>query len=187
MQNPRLSARYAKSIIGLAIERNELEKVYEDMLYLQGLIKASREFVVLIKSPVVTADKKQIVIDALTTGKISELTHGFIRLLVNKSRESNLPEIISAFIEQYKQFKNIHTIKLTTATPVSEELKNEIVKQVRSQTAFQNIDLATEVKEDIIGGFVLQIGDTLVDASISYDLNEIRKQFLNNDFVYNIR
>ena len=51
----------------------------------------------------------------------------------------------------------------------------------------QNIELETVVNEDMIGGFVLQIGDKLVDASISYDLKEIAKQFENNDFIYKIR
>lgn len=187
MQNPRLAGRYARSIIGLAVERNELEKVYEDMLFLQSLCRNSSEFVTVLKSPVITAERKEAVLNALTSGRISEMTIGFNRLLIRKSREASLPEIITAFIDQYKEFKKIHVVKLTTATPISEELKNSIVNQIQSQTAFQNIELATSVKEDLIGGFVLQIGDTLVDASISYDLNEIKKQFMNNDFVYNIR
>ena len=51
----------------------------------------------------------------------------------------------------------------------------------------KTIELNTEVQENIIGGFLLEVGDTLVDASIAYDLNKIRSQFLNNDFIYKIR
>ena len=51
----------------------------------------------------------------------------------------------------------------------------------------KNIELNATVDESLIGGFVLQVGDTLVDASIAYDLNVISKQFLNNDFIYKIR
>ncbi len=51
----------------------------------------------------------------------------------------------------------------------------------------QNIELETIVDQSIIGGFVLQAGDKLVDASIAYDLKEIAKQFENNDFVYKVR
>ena len=51
----------------------------------------------------------------------------------------------------------------------------------------QNIELETVVKEDIIGGFILQTGDKMVDASVSYDLKEIAKQFENNDFIYKVR
>ena len=51
----------------------------------------------------------------------------------------------------------------------------------------QNIELETTVNKDLIGGFVLQAGDQLVDASIAYDLKNIAKQFDNNDFIYKIR
>jgi F-type H+-transporting ATPase subunit delta len=187
MPNPRLAARYAKSLIDLAGERNELETVYNDMLYMQALTKVSPDFAALLRSPVVKPDKKEIIVDAVTTGKVSELTASFNRLLIKKGRENKMTEIIVAFIEQYKVLKGIHTITLTTATPISEELKKQIISRIQSQTSMSNIDLITKVQEDIIGGFVLEIGDQLVDASISYDLNKIKTQFLNNDFIYKLR
>lgn len=187
MRNPRLATRYAKSLLDLANERNELEAVYNDMLYLQALCKLSREVVTLLRSPVITPDKKLAVLNALTKDKIGVSTEAFIRLMVNKAREEFLPEVITAFIAQYKRQKDIHVIKLTTAMPASEELKKQIIDRVQSQTKMKHIELKTEVQENIIGGFLLEIGDTLVDASISYDLNKIRSQFLNNDFIYKIR
>jgi F-type H+-transporting ATPase subunit delta len=187
MPNPRLAARYAKSLIDLANERNQLEKVYQDMLYLQSLCKQSRDFLALMRSPVVKADKKVAIVLAVTKGKISELTDAFNKLMINKGREAYLPEISAAFVEQYNKQKGIHTVKLTTATPVTEEVKKQIVSQVQKQTNMNNIDLKTTVDEEIIGGFVLQIGDQLVDASIAYDLNKIKAQFMNNDFIYKIR
>ncbi|MGN6417262.1 MAG: ATP synthase F1 subunit delta [Pseudobacter sp.] len=187
MPNPRLAGRYAKSLVDLALEKNALEEVYKDMLFLQKVCKNSRDFVNLLKSPVVKADKKAAILDAVTGSEITELTAAFNRLLVNKGREANLPEIITAFIDLYKQHKGIQTVRLTTATPVSEELKNQIIGQVQQQAGNSKIDLTTQVDESIIGGFKLELGDTLVDASISYDLNKIRAQFLNNDFIYKIR
>jgi F-type H+-transporting ATPase subunit delta len=187
MLNPRLAGRYAKSLIGLATEQNLLEDVYQDMLSLKSVCKNNRDFVVLLKSPVVTPDRKESILHTATTGKVTELTAAFNRLLIKKGRESVLPEIIDAFIEQYKYQKGIHTIKLTTAIPVSEEVKQAIVSKVQSLIPMKTVELETVVQEDIIGGFLLQVGDTLVDASISYDLNKIRSQFLNNDFIYKIR
>lgn len=187
MPNPRLAARYAKSLIGLANEKNQVEPVYKDMLFLQMLCKESRDFLVLLRSPIVKADKKVAIVEAVTKGKIGELTAAFNRLLINKGRESILPEIITSFIDQYKQQKGIYTIKLTTAVPVSEDMKNQIIGQVQKQTNMNNIDLKASVNEEIIGGFVLEIGDQLIDASIAYDLNKIKSQFMNNDFIYKIR
>ena len=86
-----------------------------------------------------------------------------------------------------KRSKRYFHVKLTTAFPVSDDLKKAFVDHIKSTTEMQNIELETEVKEDIIGGFILQTGDKMVDASIAYDLKEIAKQFENNDFIYKVR
>lgn len=187
MPNPRLAGRYAKSLIDLAIEKNQLDAVYNDMLLLQSACRGSRELLNLLKSPIIASDKKGKILEAITQGKISVITATFNKLLLNKGREAYLPEIISAFIDQYKELKGIHTVKLTTAVAVSEDLKNSILAKLRSDRGLEKIELNTAVSEDLIGGFVLEIGDQLVDASIAYDLNNIKKQFQNNDFIYKIR
>ena len=114
MQNPRLAGRYAKSLIDLAVEKNVLENIYQDMQYLQAVCKASKEFVSLLKSPVIPTDKKGTAIKAVTNGKISEMTTLFNQLLISKHREFYLPEIVNAFIDQYNAIKGIHKVKLTT-------------------------------------------------------------------------
>ncbi len=187
MLNPRLAGRYAKSLIDLSIERGELENVYNDMQYLQAISTGNRDFVNILRSPVISSDKKQSILESVTQGKIGELTTLFNRLLVRKGREANLPEIAKAFIEQYKEKRQIHGVRLTTAAPISDSVKQDIVEKVKTQTGIKNIELTALVDEDLIGGFVLQVGDTLIDASISYDLNAIKKQFLDNDFIYRIR
>ena len=187
MPNPRLASRYAKSLLDLAVERGQLEQVNNDMTYLQQLTRGSRDFLNLLRSPIVSSDKKQSVIDSITGQNISELTSAFTKLLVNKGREGELPEIIAAFIQQYKTKKGIHTVKLTTAAPVSDEVKNSIIEQVKRTSNLQNIELETKVDPDLIGGFVLQAGDKLIDASIAYDLRNVARQFENNDFIYKVR
>lgn len=187
MPNPRLASRYAKSILDLAIERGQLEQVYADMELLQQICKGNRDFVNLLRSPVVKADVKKKIVEAVIKGKITELTSTFIALLVNKGRESNLPEIAPAFIAQYKAYKNIHIVKLTTATAVNDSTRQTIIEQVKKASGYNNIELEEKVDEDIIGGFVLRIGDKLVDASIAYDLKTIARKFENNDFIYKIR
>ena len=81
MQNPRLGTRYAKSLIDLASERGQLESAFTDMLYLQGVTKQSREFLNLLRSPVIKGDTKAKIVNAVTAGNISELTDAFIKLL----------------------------------------------------------------------------------------------------------
>jgi len=132
-------------------------------------------------------EKKEKILDAITKDKISLITATFNKLLIHKGREFYLPEIITAFIQQFKDHKGIYIVKLTTAMPVSEALKNAIVNKIKADTKMQQVELQTEVKEDIIGGFILEVGDQMVDSSVAYDLNNVRKQFANNDFIYRIR
>src|ERR1700744_614347 len=166
---------------------NQLDAVYNDMLFLESVCKQSPEFVTLLRSPIIKADKKEKVLDAITGGKISTITTTFYKLLLRKEREYHLPEIITAFISQYKAYKNITIVKLTTAEPVGEEVKNTILDKVRSAKNLPQIELDTAVNEELIGGFVLEIGDQMVDSSVAFELNNIRKQFQNNDFIYKIR
>ena len=187
MLNPRLATRYAKSVLDLAIEQGRLEQVYNDMEFLQAVCKSNRDFVNVLRSPVITPDTKKKIIDQVNQGRTNELTTLFVKLLIQKGREAVLPEIINAFIEQYKRHKHIHHVKLTTATPASEDLKRTIVDHIKQTTKMENIELETVVNEDIIGGFVLQAGDQLVDASVAYDLKAIARQFENNDFIYKVR
>jgi F-type H+-transporting ATPase subunit delta len=187
MPNPRLAGRYAKSLVDLAVERNQLEAVHKDMLYLQAVNKSSREFVNLMRSPVVSGDKKQKIFDAVTQGQISELTAAFVRLLINKTREEHLPEIVAAVVTQYNIIKGIHQVKLTTAEAVSDAVKDAIVSKVKQETPLHSIELETAVKPELIGGFVLEFDNNLVDASIARDLRDIKKQFSQNMYVPQLR
>lgn len=187
MPNPRLAGRYAKSLVDLAIERNQLETVYKDMQFLQAICKSSPELVNVLRSPIINGDKKQAILSAVTDGKVSELTTGFNKLLISKTREEYIPEIITAVIGLYNRMKGIHTVKLTTATALSEEMKQAIVAKLKAETSMQQIELETSVKEDLIGGFVLEFNNNLVDASIARDLRDISKQFSQNIYVQQIR
>lgn len=187
MSNTRLATRYAKSLLGLAIERNELDQAFSDMKWLQAVCKSNRDFVNMLRSPVIKSDAKGKIIIAVAQDNIGKLVNTFIHLLVSKGREGSLPEIAHAFIEQYKTYKEIYSIKLTTASPVSEDTKKMLIELLRKLTSMRNIELETVVNEDIIGGFILQTNERLADASIAYDLKEISKQFENNDFIFKIR
>lgn len=187
MLQPRLAGRYAKSLIDLAVESNQLETVYADLLFLQSAIKQSRELLNLLRSPIIKADKKNAILEAVTADKLSKLTIAFNRLLVQKGRESVLPEIVNAAIDQYNKIKGISKVKLTTAQPISADLQAAIQQKVKQETGFENIQLEVVVKDELIGGFMLEFNNNLVDASILRDLKDLQKQFKNNAYVQDIR
>ncbi len=187
MNNPRLAARYAKSLMDLATEKNQIDAVYADMKWLQKICKSNPDFVSVLRSPVIKSDKKAIIINAVITDRVAELTTAFIQLLVRKTRESNLSEIVNAFIEQFNALRNIHTVKITAASPISDELKESIMVNVKSAIKANSFEIETAVNDELIGGFILETGGQMVDASILKDLKDIRKQFLNNDYIQKIR
>ena len=187
MNNPRLAIRYAKSLIDLTLEKDQLDEVYADMKFLQNIIKSNPDFVALLKSPVIQEDKKNKIIESVIAGRVSNLTALFIKLLGAKTRESNLPEIVTSFIEQYNKVKEIHKVKITTASPISDELKNSFVTKIKSANHIENIEMETMVDEKLIGGFVLEMEGKMVDASIMRDLIDVKKQFQNNDYIHKLR
>jgi len=182
MPNPRLADRYAKSLMDLSIEMGQLEAVYADMKYLQQLCKASREFVNLMRSPIVRNDQKNAILLKITTGNISELTAAFNGLLVKKGREGDLPEIAQAFVEQYNAMKGIHVVSLTTAIELTPELKAAIESKITAAQGFPTIELETKTNENLIGGFVMEFDNKLIDASIAHELKAIKQQFTENTY-----
>jgi F-type H+-transporting ATPase subunit delta len=187
MPNPRLATRYAKSLIDLSKEQDQLEKVYTDVLYLKSIFESSQELVNFLNNPVITSDQKLAVVKALDSEKTGELTKSFNRLLIRKGRENHLPEIAEAFIEQYKEYKGIHTVTLTTAIPASEEVKNAIINRIKKNGNMKEVELICVVQEDIIGGFILEGNGKRIDASVAYDLTKIKNRFLTNEFIYRFR
>jgi F-type H+-transporting ATPase subunit delta len=187
MQNPRLASRYAKSLIDLSIEQNSVDAIYQDMLGLKDLFLQNTDVVSLVKSPVVKADKKQSIFKAILGEQVNPLTIAYINLLTNKGREYFFPEIVNAFIAQYKELKNITTVTLTTATPLDPAIQDSILSKITSELKGKTIDLQTVVDEKLIGGFVLESNNNMFDASIARDLKDIQKQFAQNVYVNQIR
>ena len=186
MANARLAGRYAKSLLDLATEQGQLEAVYADMKYLHAVCQASSELVNVLRSPIIKADQKNSILAEIIKNKVGLMSNSFMVLLVKKGRESELIEMASAFIDQYNEIKGIHQVTLTTAVAVSDELKKSIEDKVNSETSFATVELTTKTDEKLIGGFVLEFNNNLIDASIARDLKDIKKQFLNNEYISKI-
>lgn len=187
MKNPRLAGRYAKSLLDLATEQNLVDAVYADMKWLHSVCKSNPDFVNLLRSPIIKPTIKEKIIESISKERVSKLTTAFIQLLVRKAREINLPEIVTAFIDQFNTLRNIHKVKITTAEPISDEIRELIMSNVRAVLPTQTFEIEHQVKAELIGGFLLETGGTLVDASILRDLKDIQKQFMNNDYLHRIR
>lgn len=186
MPNPRLASRYAKSLLDLAKEQNNVEAVLSDMKTLQNAIGHSRDLQLFLQSPLVKGDKKIAVLESVFAGKLSTLTNSFLNLLVKKGREADLAEMTSAFEAQYQELNNIQTVHITTAFPMDAATMEVLSAQIKKSLGNDNLVYKTIVDPAIIGGFKLQVGDKYFDMSISRDLTDIRNQFTKNVFVAEI-
>ncbi len=186
MQEARLAKIYAKSLLDLSIEQQQLEEVLKDMNLISKTTKVSRELVLMLKSPLIKGDKKGQILKAVFEGKVNELTQSFTHLLSVKGRANYLPEMAQAFIQLYKVHNNIKEVFITSAKPLSEEIINAIKAKVSSQMNDCTLEVNETIDPTLLGGYVLEIEDKLFDASVKTRLNNIKQQFLQNEYVAKI-
>lgn len=182
MRNSKAASRYSKSILTLALEQNKLEEVMADMKLIASVCTENRDFAVMLKSPLIKSDKKQAILKAVFNKKVSDLTLAFINLLAAKKREDILDLVANEFDRQYKNHKNILSAKLITAVTCDKSTLAKI-NSILAALNYSSVDLSQEVDEDLIGGLVLKIEDTQIDASVKSQLNDMRNQLSKNHFI----
>jgi F-type H+-transporting ATPase subunit delta len=186
MSVARIVSRYAKSVLDLAIERNQLERVKEDFEAFAEALK-NRDFYLMLKSPVVKSDKKKKIFELIFGEKFDKMTMAFLNILLVKNRENYLPEITREFIIQYRNFKHIFTINVRTAEPISEEMLENIRKKLIDEgIAEGHLEMVAHVDPSLVAGIVLEFNGTLYDASASRQLKAFRKNFRDNLYISKI-
>ena len=179
----RISARYAKSLLDLAIERNEVDTVLKDIKTFQEVVN-NKDFAQMLKSPIINTTKKQSIFKAIFDGKLSKTTESFFDIVLRKGRESVLVDIAGAFMDQYKIVNKISSVKITTATPLTEVALAEIKsKLLASNITMDKLELTTKIDPSIIGGFVIEVDDNLYDDSVAHKLDKLKKEFVGNQYV----
>ena len=93
-----------------------------------------------------------------------------------------MDDIAIAFDEQYKKHKNILTAVITSANGIDATTRSKVIELVKA-TATGEVELIEKTNKDLIGGFVIKIGDKQYDSSVSRKLNDLRKNFSENPFV----
>ena len=126
-------------------------------------------------------DSKDKVMNAIFEGKIDELTLKFLMLVGEKGRDAMLPEIVTSFIEQVKLHKHIMVAKVISATPIDEATR-AMIREIILKVHNGELELVEEINKDILGGFILNIADKRIDASIKGQLRELRTEFEHNPY-----
>ncbi|WP_026463437.1 ATP synthase F1 subunit delta [Adhaeribacter aquaticus] len=182
MSDIRVASRYAKSLIDLAQERGILEQVHQDMQLFNKTATSNRDFKLFLTNPIINNSKKLAVLKKIFAGKVSELTQKFFEIIAQKNRESHLDAVATEFIRQYNVIKGIEKAIVTTAVPLTPELRTQLSQKVAQLTG-KTIQLEEKVDPSLIGGFVLRVGDKQVDDSIKTNLRNLKKKFKENPYI----
>jgi len=166
--------------LDLAIEQGQLEAVHQDMNRLLDLAASNSDFKVMLKSPVINADKKLNVLNALFKDAKSPLTLIFFKVVAQKGRETVLLDIAKEFHRQYNLHSNIQEAEVVTTFPLDEEMRSSFISLVKEISGFEKVELKEKVDSELIGGFVLTVGDKQIDESLSSKLSHLKLKFTQN-------
>ncbi|MAX81971.1 MAG: ATP synthase F1 subunit delta [Crocinitomicaceae bacterium] len=181
MKINKTAARYSKALLGLSIEKNNLEDVFKDMTLIVDTAKESKDLSLLLESKVIKADDKSAVLDKVFGSHISEISSRFIKIIVNHGREDILVPIAEAFIHQYKQHKGIVSAEVTTAVALSNE-ERENIKGIVTQMQQGTVELTEKINPEIVGGMIIRVGDKQIDASVSRRLETLKRELINKSY-----
>lgn len=183
MSSIRIASRYAKSLLDLAQESNKVDQIKGDLALFSEALK-SRDLELLIKSPIIKADKKLSIFKSIFGEKIDQLTSSFFDIVIKKGREALLADIANSFVEQYNVLNEITTATITTAEKVSDAVLKDIKKNIDSMgVKSKNIVVTEIVDPNIIGGYILQVGDKLLDASVKASLAKMKQEIVDNTYI----
>lgn len=174
MKSTKAASRYAKALLELAIENNKVDAIAKDMKHLATVCAENPDFIKFLNSPVVRADKK-ISIFSEIFGQFDKITTLFVNLIFTNRREFLFAEIALSFNDQMKAYKGIVPMTITSASPLAASTRESILSKIRGSVKGQ-LEITEEIDPELIGGFIVRMGDTQIDASISNQLNNLKQR-----------
>ncbi len=183
MADSRVAYRYVKSLLQLAIEQKALEEVNNDMMLFDSVCERNRAFTLMLRNPVIKHDKKREILNMVFKGKVHALTNAIFEIITRKNREPLLPEIARQFHTAYNEYKGIVKASVTTAFTLDKALRTEFEAIVKKISSSKQVEVEEKVDPQMIGGFVLTVGDKQIDASIKNQLKTLEREFSQNPYI----
>lgn len=173
MNTGLISSRYAHTLLEYAVALGQQEEVYTAMKIFSELFMQTRPLRRAIQNPsIALQDKKKIIVTACGNNVPASLEK-MIDLILKNKREEMIRNIALRFIELYRERYHIQSGKLVTAVPIDPEREEQFICRIQKIVGGK-LEVDPVVDPDIIGGFVLNLGDNRWDASISGELTRIR-------------
>jgi len=171
----QVAVRYAKALFQSSMEHNVLDAVRQDMDMMLDTVKEVPGILELLESPIVDSGKKSSVLREIFKSHMSPLSLDFLHLVTSNKREEYLPGMAHYFLQLYMKEKGIMVATISSAVGLEKNSSDRIREMVK--TAFKSeIELNEEIKEDLIGGFILRVEDKQLDASVKGKLASIKKE-----------
>ncbi len=173
-----ISKTYGEALFEVAMEGQKTDLFLQEAQDILTILDENPDLDKLMKHPKVSRQEKETVLDNVFLGNVSREMTGFMKLLINKDRYSELPKIFGYLIERIKEERKIGTAYVTTAVELTEEKKESIKNRLLETTEYKTMEMVYEVDEAIIGGMIIRIKDRVVDSSVRTKLEEMKKQLL---------
>ncbi len=162
-----ITTPYAEAFLQVAENCKEVDKVVSQAKSILEIWESSPELSQAMASPVLEIESKKEAIDKLFSKKITPSFLNFLKLLADRQRIGFLDAVLERLLELYREQRNIALATVTSATELDEDHQKAILQKVQSIAGTDNLELNLKVDPDLIGGFVVNVGSKVIDASLS--------------------
>lgn len=177
MSGTEIAKVYGEALFEAASGADRMAVVGKDLDEFTGAVRTTPELQLFFLSEQVSAeDKKRVLLDLTVGGDV--LVQNFLRVLVDKGRESALEEIQEIYAELIKSAEGIVVVELVTARELPDETADELKKKLETSLG-ASVELTLTVDENILGGVKIQIGDRIADASLRHRLEQLRNRLVS--------
>ncbi|MCS3870048.1 F-type H+-transporting ATPase subunit delta [Chryseobacterium ginsenosidimutans] len=179
MLTSKVAKRYAQGLLDFTNESGQTATVFSEMKDVVKIMIESQDLNKFFLTPYIDSKKKVEVASEIFKG-LSQSSQNLITLVIKHGRENQLKNIAQEFINKVEDINGVQRITLTTATQLSKENLDQILRSTNLVNTNSNFDINVIVKPEILGGYILRVGDQQVDASVKSKLNSIKKDFQLN-------
>lgn len=168
-----VASRYAKSLIELAKEKNVVDEVYQDMLLFSRTADENSILMKVLGSPVVRHEKKLGILKGLFQDKVNPVSFSIFNIITRKNREAILDAIADEFVKLYDEYRGIQKATVISSVALTPDIRKQFISSLEAATG-KTIELEEKVDENLVGGYILRVGDRQVDASLKSQLNALK-------------
>ncbi|SCZ80590.1 ATP synthase F1 subunit delta [Acidaminobacter hydrogenoformans] len=166
---------YAEALMEAAVELGQLEEIRRDLGFVADTLAENPDFNELFLAPSMTEQDKKSAMEEVFAKNVSKDVMSFIKVLIDKGRESELKEIRKRFEVMADESQGLVKGRARTSIEMTEQQLKALEEKLSKQ-AGKKVSLVNIVDESIIAGVVIEIGDRMIDGSVRKKLAQIKEE-----------